>query len=263
MDNTYWHQQTKDKPLFDNVLWSKPEHRDMSGKLAIIGGSAHGFNSVSLAYGAGISAGIGIARAMMPDSLSKTVGKLWPESEFAPSSKSGGFSTKALSEWLAVASWADATFISGDLGKSSETAILLERFLEKESGNITLCGDSLAILVDSPTNLLNKEGLLLAPDFSLFQHLLTAIRYPTALKSTMTLFQVIDLLHSLTLNYPFDVCFIHDNQNLIASKGEVSSTPLNTDSIVKTAVSCAVWRLQQPGKPFEAMTSAVYSLLGK
>ncbi len=262
MDNTYWLRQELNKPLFENVVWSRPEQRSLSGKLGIIGGNAHGFSAVSDAFAAANQAGIGAVRLVLPENLSKTIGHMLPESEFAPDNKSGGFGLKALELWLTLANWSDASLLCGDLGKSSETEILLERFLEKNPLPITLTGDTLDLAMTLPLLLLEHKQLLLAPTFSQFQHLLTSIRYPNALTSNMTLYQLVDLMHSLTLNYKFAIIFNYDNQSIIAYKGQVSSTPTPSDiSILKAAVYLSVWRLQQPAKPFEAMTSGIYACM--
>lgn len=260
MDDTYLHQQNLDQPLFDNVLWSRPERKNAAGKLVIIGGNAHGFSSVSESFSAAANAGIGVARVMMPDSLSKTIGKVWPESEFAPSTKSGGFSLKALSDLMAVSSWSDGALVCGDLGANSETAIVLDRLVEKSETTIALTGDAINLMSSTPLTLLEKDNLIIGPDFTQFQKLLTSIRYPTALKSSLNMFQVADLLHSLTLNYKFSIVFIFEGYTYVAHRGEVSTTPAPNNSLLAATTACTVWRLQQPTKPYEAMTTAVFSL---
>ena len=54
------------------------------------------------------------------------MGKTLEDGEYAPSTPSGSFSTQALGELQAMANWADGTLIAGDIGRNSETAILLE-----------------------------------------------------------------------------------------------------------------------------------------
>ena len=43
MNHDYWHKQTSSKPLFPELIWSRPENRQLAGKLLIIGGNLHGF----------------------------------------------------------------------------------------------------------------------------------------------------------------------------------------------------------------------------
>ena len=62
----YWRKQQKGKALFDDVLWSKPERRDQSGRLVIIGGNGRGFWSVASAYQVARRLGVGEIRVVMP-----------------------------------------------------------------------------------------------------------------------------------------------------------------------------------------------------
>ena len=43
MAREYWQRQTSEKPLFADVLWSRPENRNLAGKLLIAGGNLYGF----------------------------------------------------------------------------------------------------------------------------------------------------------------------------------------------------------------------------
>lgn len=262
MENTYYHQQDNNQPLYPDILWNQPEHKSLAGKLGIIGGNLHGFSSVSTTYQTAQKAGIGVIRVILPNSLSKTVGPIWPESEFAPSTKSGGFSSKAIGQWLDLAAWSDGVLISGDLSRNSETSILLESFATKNKNQLTLAGDSLSLLIDTPNALINNDQLTIATDFNQLQHLLTAIRYPTAIKSTMNLYQIVDLLHSLTYGYGLAVVLAHEEQTILSYKGQVSMTKHSKScDLLAIAATCSVWRLQQPSKPFEAMTTAIFELL--
>src|SRR6476660_954324 len=96
MENTNWLKQAPDKPLFPDLLWSRPENKRQAGKLLVVGGNGQGFASPAAAYGAAIAAGIGAAKVILPDSLEKTLGKSFPEAIFAPSTPSGSFARLAL-----------------------------------------------------------------------------------------------------------------------------------------------------------------------
>ena len=52
MDRTYWHKQTVEKPLFPDILWSRPQNKRQAGKLLIVGGHAESFAAVGEAYAA-------------------------------------------------------------------------------------------------------------------------------------------------------------------------------------------------------------------
>lgn len=259
MDPTYLHHQTPGKPLFSDTLWNRPERRSAAGKLALIGGRAQGFNAVSLAYTAASRGGIIVIRTLLPDALKKVVSQILPESEFAPSTKSGSFSANALSEWLSLAEWADGVLICGDLGKNSETAILLERFIEKNPNYLTLIGDALDLAISSPLSLMNVNQLLIGAELSQLQKLLINIRYPMAIRSQMTLFTLADLMHTLTQHYPWAILTEHLNLFFAAYRGEVSTTPVINQSLESASSWCSVWVAQQPANPFAAISSALYA----
>ena len=65
----YWKKQTPDKPLFPDLLWSRPRNRAHAGKLLIVGGNAHGFAAAAEAYAEASKAGVGAAGVIIPDSL--------------------------------------------------------------------------------------------------------------------------------------------------------------------------------------------------
>src|SRR3954462_7666379 len=113
MDRTYWHKQTPDKPLFPDLLWSRPENKRQAGKLLIVGGNTHGFAAAGEAYAEAIKAGIGTARVLLPDGLQKTVGRVFEAGEYAPSTPSGSFGRQALAELLSLSRWADGTLLAG------------------------------------------------------------------------------------------------------------------------------------------------------
>lgn len=259
MANTYLHQQVLDQPLFGDVLWNRPEQRNLSGKLAIVGGNAQGFSSVAAAYAAAEAAGAGVVRVLLPDCLKKTLTKVWSESEYAPSSKSGSLGSKALIELIELEKWADAVFISGDLGQNSETAALVESFVDRSHKLLTLSGDSVSIVSQTPTVLTSKE-LVLPVELNQLSHLLKAVRYPMAARSDIDFFQMAELIHSLTQSYPWTVITIHLGNVFVGYQGEVSTTPLGNITLTQAAAASTVWRMQQPSRPFEAMSSGVFNL---
>lgn len=260
MDNTYWHKQTAGQPLFGDIIWSKPEQRALAGKLAIIGGNAHGFRDVFQVSAASQQAGIGTQRIVVPDILKRTLAKLWPEVEYAASTKSGGFAASALPNWLELAQWSDGVIMAGNLGRNSETDMLLERFLEEYHSGLTLAGDSVILIQNTPQAAMASEQILIAADLSRLQHLLTAVRYPTAIRLGMPLTQLVELLHGFSLTYPFSIITQQDNQIILARNGQISTTPVQSATLIQAAAAATVWKLQQPHHAFAAMTSAVFTL---
>ncbi len=262
MENTYWHKQVASKPLFPDLLWSRPENKSTAGKLLIIGGNLHGFAAPAEAYAEAIKAGIGTARVLLPDATKKLIGPLMENGEFAPSTPSGSFSRLALADFFEHAAWSDGVLIAGELGRNSETAIVLEQFITKHSGPITITRDSIDYFKDIPEILVTREHTTLVLSLAQLQKIFMNTRSPSAITLGMHLLKLVEALHEFTLGYPANIMVKHHDQIVVASHGQVSTTKLEIDLPiwrVKTAAQANVWWLQNSTKPFEALSSAVFS----
>lgn len=258
----YWIKQTVGKPSFPDLLWSRPENRGQAGKLLIVGGNAHGFAAAGEAYAETIKAGIGTARVLLPDSLQKTVGRIFEAGEYVPSTPSGSFSRQALAEILAMSQWADSVLLAGDFGRNSETAILLEQLITKYSGQLTLTQDAADYFTKSPQSLLQRKDTLLVISFAQLQKLASSARFTTAFTFDMDFLRLIDALHEFTRQHQIAIIVKHLETIFVAVSGRVSSTKLPTDQPiwrVKTAAPASVWWLQNSTKAFEALTTAMLS----
>lgn len=259
MNADYWLRQTAAQPLFPELEWSRPENRLQAGKLLIVGGNRHGFAAPAEAYAAAGKAGVGTARVLLPDATKKLVGPLAQYVEFAPSTPSGSFSRKALDELLSLSTWADATLLAGDLGRNSETAILLENFLAKNEQSITLTKDSVDYAVALPQLVLTRPNTTLVLSLAQLQQLGKQARVTQAARFGMNLLQLVDWLHDFTTQFAPHIVVKHLDTLFVAVDGQVSTTKLNPDPPiwrVKTAAHASVWWLQNPTKPFEALTIA-------
>lgn len=262
MQNDYWHRQTPEKPLYPDLLWSQPENKNQAGKLLIIGGNLHGFAAPATAYNEATKAGIGTARVLLPDSLQKTVGRVLEAGEYAPSTPSGSFARPALAELLEMACWADGVLLAGDFGRNSETAILLEQFVNKYSGQLTLAKDAVDYFAKTPDGLLDRDKTTLALSFSQLQQLATSAHFTTPFTFDMDFLRLIDALHDFTTKHPTAIITKHLQNIFVAVNGQVSSTKLEEDIEiwrVQTAARAAVWRLQNPSKIFEALSTSLIS----
>jgi NAD(P)H-hydrate repair Nnr-like enzyme with NAD(P)H-hydrate dehydratase domain len=256
----YWHRQTVEKPLFPDLIWNRPENRLHAGKLLIVGGNEYGFNAPANAFTEAGKAGIGTCRVILPSKLERKIGKLFPELEFASSTPSGSFARVALSELLDGAAWADGTLLAGDFGRNSETAIVLEQFIQKYQGVLTITQDAADYFTKTLDALLNRENTTLVISFAQLQKIATNARFATPFTFDMDLIRLVEALHEFTLQYQPYVIVKHLENILVAAKGEVSSTKLEDDLPiwrVKTASHAAVWWLQNTSKPFEALTTAI------
>ena len=260
MDREYWLRQEPNKPLFPELAWSRPENRMQAGKLLVVGGHTHSFAAPAEAYAAAEMAGIGTARVLLPDTIRKIVGQVLENGEFAPSTPSGSFSQKALYDLLSFGAWADGVLFAGDLGRNSETAIAIEKFLAKSPALTTLTKDAVDYVVSAPHVALQRADTALVLSFSQLQRLGTAAHFPQALLFNMDLLHVIHWLHEFSLAHAPYIVVKHHQVILVAVHGQVSSTRLIMDRPiwrVKTAASAAVWWLQNHDKPFGALTASL------
>jgi hypothetical protein len=251
-----WLKQTPDKPLFPDVLWSRPENRRHAGKLLIIGGHMQSFNAVSEAYSAALKAGIGTVRVVVPDSLRKMLVKLFPEAEYAASTPIGSFSRQALGELLEASRWADGVLLAGDFGRNSETAVLLDGFIDKYKGLLAMAGDSVDYFLKHPAKLTSRPQTLILAEPDQLQKLAG----PYLIKQSADLVPFLQRLSEWVSQTDLSVITVHSNHAITGYKGQVSTSPVNiTETSPKLAAYATVWLLQQPERVFEALTSAIYS----
>ncbi len=259
MMTDYWHQQTADKPLFPELLWSRPENKQTAGKLLIIGGNQFGFVSPAEAHKAAQTAGVGQVRLILPDSLRPYVGNHFDGGDLAPSTPSGSFARAALAMFLESADWADGVLLAGDVGHNSETAILLESFLSKYKGQLTLTGDAIDYFVADASALLERPKTLLAISFVQLQKLIAKTSSAKALTSNMAINILVYDLHQFTLERETAIITEHNGQQLAAYKGQVSTTKSkdDDDGLTEVSAKAAVWWLQNPTKTLEAIVTSV------
>ena len=260
MDSSYWKRQEATKPLFPELEWSKPENKRHAGKLLIIGGNVHGFAAPASAYNEAEQAGIGVTRVLLPDAIQKVVKTFLPEASYGPSTPSGSFAQRSLGDWTEHAAWADAVLLAGDFGRNSETAIVLESFLQKWSGPITLAQDAVDYITTNPGYLLSRADTALVLSFAQLQKLGTSAKFTTAFTFDMDLIRLVEALHNFTTEHNIYIVTKHLDTMLVAVNGQVSTTKLTQDIDIwrtTTAAKTAVWWLQHQNKPFEALTTAL------
>ncbi len=258
MDREYWHRQTSEEPLFPDLLWSRPENKKHAGKLLVVGGNAFGFAAAAEAYAEALKAGIGTARVLLPASLQKTVGRVFAAGEYAPSTPSGSFAQQSLDELISMAQWADATLLAGDLGRNSETAILLEKFLQKHHGQLTLVQDAVDYFVKDALLVLARPETLLVINMPQLQKLATQAKFTKAFTSQMDFLHIIDALHEFTKQHVVNIVLEHNQTIFVAVNGVVCTTKQaqDADHTIKVAAHASVWWLQNPDKAFEALATS-------
>lgn len=258
MDTSYWRKQEADKPLFEDILWSRPESKSQAGKLAVIGGHSHGFGAPGAAYGEALGAGIGVCKVLLPDAVKKTVKHVLPDASYGPSNPSGSFSKKALDSFLEISLWADAVIISGDMGRNSETAILLESYVQKYSGKLVIAQDAADYFKAFPQLLMNRPDTVLVISLAQLQKIFINAPLITPITFGMTLPQLAEALHMFTSKFPLTIVVKHHDVIFVAHNGQVVTTPNNDMPWrVRTAGKASVYWLQNPSKPLESISTSL------
>jgi ADP-dependent NAD(P)H-hydrate dehydratase / NAD(P)H-hydrate epimerase len=260
MTSTYWRKQNAKEPLFPDLVWSRPENKNQAGKLLIIGGNLHGFAAPANAYKVAENAGIGTVRMILPDSLKQYTGNMFESGRFAPSTPSGSFAQSSLDTFLEEATWADGVLLAGDFGRNSETSILLEKFIVEHKGIVILTHEGEDLLQSTPDTFINRTDTSLVVSLGQLQKLFSALKFPKSISLGMDFIRLIDVLSEFTQKYGVHILTKQHNQILIASKGQVVSTKLETDKEfwrVEMAATASVWWIQNPKKPLEGLATAV------
>jgi NAD(P)H-hydrate repair Nnr-like enzyme with NAD(P)H-hydrate dehydratase domain len=256
----YWSKQTPENPLFPDVEWSKPQQKSRAGKLAIIGGNAHGFAAVAAAHAEALDVGVGSSKVVLPDALKKSIPDGVLDALFVPTNHSGGMGKGSEELLLGAATWADGVLLIGDTGRNSETAVALESLLVKYNGPLTITRDAIDLLKNNSKAMIDRPDTLVVASFAQLQKIFQAVYYPKTLLFSMQLMAVVEALHKFTTTYPVHIMVLHGEHLVVASGGDVSTTPWQNPmaiwrgSVATKATAYWLWNQKQP---FKALTTSI------
>ena len=260
MDHPYWQKQTTDKPLFPDIEWAKPEQKSQAGRLGIMGGNKLGFISIADSYQTALRTGVGEVRILLPDVLKKSIPSTIPDVVYGATNQSGGLSRDAMTEMRSIGEWATGILMIGDAGRNSETAILYEDFIRDYKGPLTITRDAIDLLKNSSATLVDRPNTLLVVSFAQLQKLFQAVYYPKVLTFSMQLSNLAEALHKFTISYPTTIAVFHSESILVASGGEVTSTPCDNPMKIWrgiTATNASVYWLWNLQKILEGVTTSL------
>lgn len=220
MNADYWQKQSAKKPLFSDILWSKPERK--VGRLAIVGGNSRGFSAAARAFSIAEKLGVGDIKVLLPASLKNNFSPAF-DVTFLPANPSGGLAKKALPEMRAAAEFAKITLVIGDLGANSETAALLEDFVAQTESPIFIARDAVDLVANSSENILNRANVHLILSLSQLQKLAKNVYYPRVITFSEGAAQIAETLHKFTLTFPASATLWHAGQLFFAQNGRVFS----------------------------------------
>lgn len=258
MEN-YWLKQSLGVPLFPDIEWEKPERKDLSGKILVVGGSLGSFYGASETYENVLRFGVGDAKVILPESLKKVTSNL-TDVYYAETNSTGGFSNKSIKTILDHAQWSDAVLLSGEYGRNSETAVLLASLARSYSGLITITKDAVDILNSEMSYLANREHTLLVCSFSQLQKLGREIKDVRAFKFSDELSRTVEHLHELTGKHKFSIITKHGDYLIAARGGQVITTQrkdLNELWCLKIAASACTHYIQHRDKAMPALATSL------
>lgn len=253
-------KQTSDKPLFPELLWSRPENKMLAGKLLIIGGNSFGFSAVGEAYSESLQTGVGEVRVLLPDAIQKIVGGVFEHAFFASSTPSGSLSKKALDQCLEAAHWADGVLIIGDVSRNGETAAFLELFSEQYNGPLIITKDALELLVKQSPSIAMRSNTALIMNMADVQLLAKQLKFDEALTFDLTTEVFVARLKKLAANIRASIVIKRNEHFVVLKQDRASLTPAPMSEElwrVRTAAHASVWLIQNPSKPFEALTTSL------
>ncbi len=250
----YWKQQ-RDKPLYPDLLWSKPVTKRGAGKLLIIGGSSAGFSVVAQSFAGSSSVGAGHIRAVVPDSLRK-ITHGFDFIEYAPSNPSGGFAKTSLVELLELANWSDGVLIAGDLGKNSETSLLIEQFLNACPKIVVIAPNALSTLTLGVAEILSSDQRVVLFSRRDIQNAARELKVLQPITSTQAPPQFAQSLREVSNKCRSQLIVVDEQTIWVAHQGEVISTSSSKNDTI--APLAAVWALQNPTKTKEALVCACW-----
>lgn len=265
MNSSTWLRQS-DKPLFEQLDWDKPERKDHAGKLLIVGGHVHALTAPAQSYVLASSLGIGVQKVCLPSKTKSILGKAPFDAVFIPSTPSGEFAKEGINELLEYALWADTVLVPGDIGRNSQTTLLLDQLVQSYTGQIVITQDALDTLSGNPDQSLSRQNTTVIASIAQLQKLAKNIGWSDPITFTMDLTKLVDVMSEFTKKYSASIVTLHQSQFVVAYGGQVSTTKSgqNIDEPESWrnafATHAAVYQTWYPNKPFEALTHCAYLL---
>lgn len=255
------HQQPGSS-LFPEIEWSRPENKALAGNLLIIGGNLHAISAPVEAFKYTQQEGAGSIRVFLPEATKKILPVSLPNIEFASSNPSGSFSKKATNILAGFVAASDAVLFCGDLGKNSETAIVLEE-LAKQPKLMVFTKDSLGYFLHSPSVLLSRSSTIIVASLAELQKIAKNSHFDQPFLFEDGQVQLTNKLASFSSKH--EVILITERNGVIflTYKGRVLETNFKksfTKWRLELASKVAVWAMQNQNNQFEACATAIAKL---
>lgn len=242
------------EPLFPKILWNRPVGSNRAGRLLLIGGHGQEFNAIQNVYAAAQAAEVGSCQVVLPDSLQR----LLPADggfTFVPSTNSGSIGKAATAQILHLASDADAIGLGASLSSNSETAGAVESILTKSGRSLVLFDEVFNLMKFHPELLVGENRLIIATMPQLFK-LAGYLKLGVTIADSGVVGKV-DIVGKLAEQTQSQF-MIFGTELIAAAEGKISVTDwVPVPATVLFGVTSVLW-LQNPSKPYEALTTAAH-----
>jgi hypothetical protein len=143
------------------------------------------------------------------------------------------------------------------MGRNSETAILLEKYVEKYTGPLMIAQDAADYFKFFPQLLMNRPDTVLVISLAQLQKIFINAPLITPIIYGMTQPHLAEALHQFTTKFPITIVVKHQDLIFVAHSGQVVSTP-NSEMPwrVKTAGKAIVYWIQNPSQPLESISTS-------
>lgn len=257
--NDNWLKQTVATPLFDKLLWSRPENKLHSGRVLVIGGSLGGFSKTVSSYSKLLSAGVGQVTVLLPKAVQKIIGHISSDVIYCPSTDSGSFSSESFAEMLDLSTSADGILLSGEFSNNSQTLVTIEKLVSSVASPIIVANDSFDLLLHYEENLIKKDNFVYVGSLERIQKLLTKLKSAKPITSNLALSNLVEVLKEFTVDNRLAIATTHLDYVIVAVDGKVVTTRIESgkDHTVDGLVHHVVcWVVQNPNQKLEALSCA-------
>lgn len=257
-------KQKAGQPHFEDLVWNRPINKAQQGNILIIGGHTGHIMKPSQAYESCLAVGVNNAKVLLPSSTKKVFfGNVPSDIEFCEATPTGSFSKSGYSEIMSYITSSDLTLLAGDWSQSSETALLLEKVLVSNAGLAVLANDTVSIFSEFASTYFDNEHqnpIILVLDFSQLQLLLINAGKDLVLKTTDNLDTKLENVSKFSQSQNIGIVLLMEQMIITAIDGQIATTAIvETPNPTTLASKVAVWLMQNPKRPFEALTTAVAS----
>jgi NAD(P)H-hydrate repair Nnr-like enzyme with NAD(P)H-hydrate dehydratase domain len=255
MNQTNWLKQTVSAPLFDNLLWSRPENRSLAGKVLVIGGNLHGFSKTVGSYQRLIKSGVGTVKVLLPKKVFKIIGQISEDVIFCPDTDSGSFGPESYGDMVEFSSLCDSIYFPGELTNNSQTLIVVEKFISSTTKSLIFSDDSIDLALNLSERTLARANTVFIGEFSRIQKLLIKMGTEKAITHDLGLTNLVEVLQDFSLKHELSIVTFHQQNIVIANKGIVCTTKLSSknEDISDLGSECVCWVSQNPNNIFQSL----------